>query len=43
MGVTELAAEAALLQARLDVFQAQLARLGEGGERGGRGGGGAAG
>ncbi|CAM5621586.1 hypothetical protein [Streptomyces coeruleorubidus] len=43
VGVPELAAEAALLQARLDVFQAQLAWLGEGGERGGRGGGGAAG
>ncbi|MDL5200854.1 hypothetical protein [Streptomyces sp. ALI-76-A] len=29
LGVPELAAEAALLQARLDWFQAQLARLGE--------------
>lgn len=36
MGVPELVAEAALLQARLDWFQAQPARLGE------RGGGGAA-
>ncbi|SDN93161.1 hypothetical protein SAMN04487981_107316 [Streptomyces sp. cf386] len=39
LGVPELAAEAALLQARLDWFQAQLARLGErgpgeGGRRG---------
>ncbi|MES5822770.1 hypothetical protein [Streptomyces sp. RG80] len=31
LGVPELAAEAALLQARLDWFQSQLARLGEGG------------
>jgi hypothetical protein len=29
LGVPELAAEAALLQARLDWFQAELARLGE--------------
>ena len=29
LGVPELAAEAALLQARLDWFQSQLARLGE--------------
>jgi len=29
LGVPELAAEAALLQARLDWYQAQLARLGE--------------
>jgi hypothetical protein len=29
LGVPELTAEAALLQARLDWFQAQLARLGE--------------
>lgn len=29
LGVPELAAEAALLQARLDWFQTQLARLGE--------------
>jgi hypothetical protein len=36
-GVPELVAEAALLQARLDWFQSQLARLGE---RGGGGGGG---
>ncbi|MFF2994164.1 hypothetical protein ACFVTC_06205 [Streptomyces sp. NPDC057950] len=34
LGVSELAAEAALLQARLDWFQTQLARLGESGERG---------
>ncbi|MFI9805420.1 hypothetical protein ACIHEJ_13800 [Streptomyces sp. NPDC052301] len=34
-GVPELAAEAALLQARLDWFQAQLARLGERGNQGG--------
>ncbi|MFE4964015.1 hypothetical protein [Streptomyces sp. NPDC056660] len=33
-GVPELVAEAALLQARLDWFQSQLARLGERGERG---------
>ncbi|MET9382406.1 hypothetical protein ABZY09_15320 [Streptomyces sp. NPDC002928] len=31
LGVPELVAEAALLQARLDWFQTQLARLGEGG------------
>ncbi|NEA47171.1 hypothetical protein G3I35_13085, partial [Streptomyces sp. SID10815] len=31
LGVPELVAEAALLQARLDWFQSQLARLGEGG------------
>ncbi|WP_369168461.1 hypothetical protein AB5J49_11445 [Streptomyces sp. R28] len=36
LGVPELAAEAALLQARLDWFQAQLARLGERGPGGGR-------
>ncbi|MGW1951679.1 hypothetical protein ACWCPI_02795 [Streptomyces sp. NPDC001920] len=36
LGVPELAAEAALLQARLDLFQAQLARLGERGSGGGR-------
>ncbi|KUL25196.1 hypothetical protein [Streptomyces regalis] len=36
LGVPELAAEAALLQARLDWFQAQLARLGERGPDGGR-------
>lgn len=35
LGVPELAAEAALLQARLDWFQAQLARLGEPGPGGG--------
>ncbi|MGI5374506.1 hypothetical protein ACQEV2_09725 [Streptomyces sp. CA-251387] len=35
LGVPELAAEAALLQARLDWFQAQLARLGEGKSGGG--------
>ncbi|WP_031477375.1 hypothetical protein [Streptomyces bicolor] len=35
LGVPELAAEAALLQARLDWFQAQLARLGEHGPGGG--------
>ncbi|KUO03648.1 hypothetical protein [Streptomyces caeruleatus] len=35
-GVPELTAEAALLQARLDWFQAQLARLGERGPGGGR-------
>ncbi|GGJ54569.1 hypothetical protein [Streptomyces brasiliensis] len=34
LGVPELVAEAALLQARLDWFQAQLARLGEGGGKG---------
>ncbi|MFF9157874.1 hypothetical protein ACF1AB_37265 [Streptomyces sp. NPDC014846] len=34
-GVPELAAEAALLQARLDWFQTQLTRLGESGDRGG--------
>ncbi len=34
-GVSELAAEAALLQARLDWFQTQLARLGERGSGGG--------
>jgi hypothetical protein len=34
-GVSELVAEAALLQARLDWFQAQLARLGERGFGGG--------
>ncbi|KOV69772.1 hypothetical protein [Streptomyces sp. MMG1121] len=33
-GVPELVAEAALLQARLDWFQSQLARLGERGEQG---------
>ncbi|MFJ3668630.1 hypothetical protein ACIPSE_19515 [Streptomyces sp. NPDC090106] len=38
LGVPELAAEAALLQARLDWFQTQLARLGErGGDAGPRG------
>ena len=36
LGVPELAAEAALLQARLDWFQTQLARLGEEGPGGGR-------
>ncbi|MFG1670390.1 hypothetical protein [Streptomyces sp. Y7] len=36
LGVPELTAEAALLQARLDWFQAQLARLGERGPGGGR-------
>ncbi|MDC0769343.1 hypothetical protein [Streptomyces sp. HD] len=36
LGVPELAAEAALLQARLDWFQTQLARLGETGPGGGR-------
>ncbi|MCL6669740.1 hypothetical protein M8J74_15130, partial [Streptomyces panaciradicis] len=36
LGVPELVAEAALLQARLDWFQTQLARLGEPGGRGGR-------
>ncbi|MFI0809679.1 hypothetical protein [Streptomyces echinatus] len=35
LGVPELAAEAALLQARLDWFQSQLARLGEHGAGGG--------
>ncbi|MDI5910004.1 hypothetical protein QDK90_34480, partial [Streptomyces sp. 12257] len=35
LGVPELAAEAALLQARLDWFQSQLARLGQGGPDGG--------
>ncbi|GHH03490.1 hypothetical protein [Streptomyces lanatus] len=35
LGVPELTAEAALLQARLDWFQAQLARLGERGPDGG--------
>ncbi|MET9760413.1 hypothetical protein ABZ016_15340 [Streptomyces sp. NPDC006372] len=34
VGVSELVAEAALLQARLDWFQAQLARLGERGDGG---------
>ncbi|PAZ13776.1 hypothetical protein CLM62_23190, partial [Streptomyces sp. SA15] len=34
LGVPELVAEAALLQARLDWFQAQLARLGEHGPGG---------
>ncbi|MFF1294653.1 MULTISPECIES: hypothetical protein [unclassified Streptomyces] len=34
LGVPELAAEAALLQARLDWFQSQLARLGERGKGG---------
>ncbi|MFF5141135.1 hypothetical protein ACFY6U_15690 [Streptomyces sp. NPDC013157] len=34
LGVPELVAEAALLQARLDWFQSQLARLGERGEQG---------
>ncbi|MFE0508633.1 hypothetical protein [Streptomyces sp. NPDC058964] len=37
LGVPELVAEAALLQARLDWFQTQLARLGERGEGGGGG------
>ncbi|MER6077784.1 hypothetical protein [Streptomyces sp. NPDC001833] len=37
LGVPELVAEAALLQARLDWFQSQLARLGERGERGEQG------
>ncbi|MFF3347988.1 hypothetical protein [Streptomyces sp. NPDC002779] len=36
LGVPELAAEAALLQARLDWFQSQLARLGQRGPGGGR-------
>ncbi|QKZ22406.1 hypothetical protein [Streptomyces chartreusis] len=36
LGVPELTAEAALLQARLDWFQAQLARLGERGPESGR-------
>ncbi|MFB6937694.1 hypothetical protein PGH47_10220 [Streptomyces sp. HUAS 31] len=36
LGVPELTAEAALLQARLDWFQAQLARLGERGPGSGR-------
>ncbi|MFJ1970540.1 hypothetical protein ACIO93_17885 [Streptomyces sp. NPDC087903] len=36
LGVAELAAEAALLQARLDWFQTQLARFGEAGPDGGR-------
>ncbi|MGN9762786.1 hypothetical protein [Streptomyces sp. SD31] len=36
LGVPELAAEAALLQARLDWFQTQLARLGERGPGSGR-------
>ncbi|MFI1565693.1 hypothetical protein ACH4ZX_22020 [Streptomyces sp. NPDC020490] len=36
LGVPELVAEAALLQARLDWFQTQLARLGEPGPDGGR-------
>lgn len=36
LGVPELTAEAALLQARLDWFQTQLARLGERGPGGGR-------
>ncbi|MFF9766702.1 hypothetical protein ACF1GT_08840 [Streptomyces sp. NPDC014636] len=35
LGVPELVAEAALLQARLDWFQSQLARLGEAGAGGG--------
>ncbi|MFJ3301540.1 hypothetical protein ACIPSA_00190 [Streptomyces sp. NPDC086549] len=35
LGVPELVAEAALLQARLDWFQTQLARLGERGDEGG--------
>ncbi|MGW1213240.1 hypothetical protein ACWD5F_26835 [Streptomyces sp. NPDC002499] len=35
LGVPELTAEAALLQARLDWFQTQLARLGENGSGGG--------
>jgi hypothetical protein len=34
LGVSELVAEAALLQARLDWFQTQLARLDEGGPQG---------
>lgn len=34
LGVSELVAEAALLQARLDWFQTQLTRLDESGERG---------
>jgi hypothetical protein len=34
LGVPELVAEAALLQARLDWFQTQLARLDEGGPQG---------
>ncbi|MFJ1555408.1 hypothetical protein [Streptomyces mirabilis] len=34
LGVSELVAEAALLQARLDWFQTQLARLGEAGPQG---------
>ncbi|GAA4338052.1 hypothetical protein GCM10023086_72190 [Streptomyces venetus] len=34
VGVSELVAEAALLQARLDWFQAQLTRLGERGDGG---------
>ncbi|MEU9340926.1 hypothetical protein AB0D74_06890 [Streptomyces sp. NPDC048278] len=37
-GVPELVAEAALLQARLDWFQSQLARLGDRGDRDDRGG-----
>jgi hypothetical protein len=36
LGVPELTAEAALLQARLDWFQSQLARLGQRGPGGGR-------
>ncbi len=36
LGVSELTAEAALLQARLDLLQAQLARLGERGPGSGR-------
>ncbi|ELS52330.1 hypothetical protein STVIR_6712 [Streptomyces viridochromogenes Tue57] len=36
LGAPEPAAEAALLQARLDSFQAQPARLGEHGPGGGR-------
>ncbi|NUR04925.1 MAG: hypothetical protein HOY79_53045, partial [Streptomyces sp.] len=36
LGVPELVAEAALLQARLDWFQTQLGRLGERGPGGGR-------
>jgi hypothetical protein len=35
LGVPELVAEAALLQARLDWFQSQLARLGQRGPDGG--------
>jgi hypothetical protein len=35
LGVSELAAEAALLQARLDWFQTQLARLGKRGPEAG--------